>query len=170
MELKIHKGFLVHTILQLSKELHISNLSILLSHFILKQQQSADSSCDNPDNSNYPWHDGKIHVFNSASTLFYAPSDVSGICWMQHEFIHSTPLWRNEAPHYDCVFVNINPDMELMNSLEVAQVLGFFSFHFKAYTTHVLWCTGLIKLETSLTRIQGCGWCTHSSISSANGG
>lgn len=81
-----------HNVLQLSKELHIPNLSILLSHFILKQQQSANSSCDNPDNPNYPWHDGKIRVFNSTSTLFYVPSDISGICGMWRKFIRSTLL------------------------------------------------------------------------------
>ena len=41
-------------ILQLSEELHIPNLSTLLSHFLLEQQQSSDSSCDNPVNPNYP--------------------------------------------------------------------------------------------------------------------
>ena len=50
---------------------------------------------------------------------------------MRREFIRSTPLWRNEAPRYDCIFVNVNPDMEPMNGLEVARVLAFFSFYSK---------------------------------------
>ena len=103
----------------------------LISHFLLEQQQLADSPCNNLDDPNYPQYGGKIQVFNSASALFYAPSNVSGIHGIQHEFIHSTPLWRNEAPRYDCVFINVNPDTEPMKGLEVARVLSFFSFHFK---------------------------------------
>ena len=103
----------------------------LISHFLLEQQQLADGPCNNLDDPNYPQYGGKIQVFNSASALFYAPSNVSGIHGMRREFIHSTPLWRNEAPRYDCVFINVNPDTEPMKGLEVARVLSFFSFHFK---------------------------------------
>ncbi|KAN0080179.1 hypothetical protein V8E55_009745 [Tylopilus felleus] len=115
----------------LSNELGIPNLSTLISHFLLEQQQLADGPCNNPDDPNYPQYGRKIRVFNSASALFYAPSDVSGIHGMRREFIHSTPLWRNEAPRYNCVFINVNPDMEPMKGLEVVRVLSFFSFHFK---------------------------------------
>ncbi|KAG1813070.1 hypothetical protein DFJ58DRAFT_850696, partial [Suillus subalutaceus] len=48
-----------------------------------------------------PQFDGKIHVFNSASSTFYAPSDHSGIGGMHWEYIHACPVWRNEAPQYD---------------------------------------------------------------------
>jgi hypothetical protein len=116
-------------ILQLSEELCIPNLSTLISHFLL--EQSTITSCDNPDDPNYPRYDGKISVFNSASALSYAPSDVSGIHGMRREFIRSTPLWRNEAPRYDCAFVNVNPVTEPMKGLEVVRILAFFSFYFK---------------------------------------
>ena len=106
-----------HNIFQLSDELCLPNLSTLISHFLL--EQSPIRSCDNPDDPNYPRYDGKIGVFNSASAMFYAPSDVSGIHGMRREFIRSTPLWRNKAPRYDCAFVNVNPDTEPMKGLEV---------------------------------------------------
>lgn len=144
-------------ILQLSEELHIPNLSTLLSHFLLEQQQSSDSSCDNPVNPNYPWYDSKICVFNSVSAVFYAPSDASGIHGMWCEFIRSTLLWRNEATHYDCAFMNVNPDTESMKGLEVVRVLAFFHSGSRMYTIHAPWCTGSIGSETSLMKIQGCG-------------
>ncbi|KAF8123085.1 hypothetical protein EV363DRAFT_1404165 [Boletus edulis] len=79
----------------------------------------------------YPQYDGKICVFNSASAMFYAPSDVSGIHGMRREFIRSTPLWRNEGLRFDCAFVNANPETVPMNGLEVIRILAFFSFHFQ---------------------------------------
>ncbi|KAF8128403.1 hypothetical protein EV363DRAFT_1400566 [Boletus edulis] len=58
----------------------------------------------------YPQYDGKVCVFNSASDMFYAPSD---------EFICSTPLWQNKGPQLDYAFVNANLEMTPMNGLEV---------------------------------------------------
>ncbi|KAG1823167.1 hypothetical protein DFJ58DRAFT_672962, partial [Suillus subalutaceus] len=45
-----------------------------------------------------PRFDGKIQVFNSASSTFYAPSDRSSISGMRWEHTRACPLWRNEAP------------------------------------------------------------------------
>ncbi|KAH9978390.1 hypothetical protein BJV74DRAFT_780712 [Russula compacta] len=50
---------------------------------------------------------------------------------MWQEIIHSTPLWRNEGPQYDCVFMSVGPLMGPMNGLEIACVLALFSFHDK---------------------------------------
>ena len=35
----------------------------------------------------YPAINGKIHIFNTAVTTFYAPSDISGITGMCREYI-----------------------------------------------------------------------------------
>ncbi|KAF9221436.1 hypothetical protein BS17DRAFT_711393, partial [Gyrodon lividus] len=75
-------------------------------------------------------YDDKISVFNSASSRFYAPSDLSGIASMHTEHIRACPQWHNKSACYDCVF--INTDMESgqsgMQGLEIAQVFCFFSF------------------------------------------
>ncbi|KAG1889251.1 hypothetical protein F4604DRAFT_1915119 [Suillus subluteus] len=39
-----------------------------------------------------PWHEGKLQVFNSTATTFFAPSDLSGTGGMQWEHIHACPL------------------------------------------------------------------------------
>ncbi|KAG1835972.1 hypothetical protein DFJ58DRAFT_719199 [Suillus subalutaceus] len=92
------------TLPELSTELAIPHLSILLRRFLFKQlhpndQRSASevplTACLRPDN--------KIQVFNSACSTFYALSDHSGIGGMRREHIRSCPVWRNEAPRYDCV-------------------------------------------------------------------
>lgn len=53
---------------------------------------------------------------------------------MRTEYIRACRLWRNEAPRYDCVFVNTNPELEGMQGLDVACVLCFFSFTFRGST------------------------------------
>ncbi|KAG2108355.1 uncharacterized protein F5147DRAFT_773568 [Suillus discolor] len=78
-----------------------------------------------------PQFDGKIQVFNSASSIFYAPSDHSGIGCMRREHICACPVWRNEAPRYDCVFVNTDAGVEGMGGMDIACVMCFFSFIFE---------------------------------------
>ena len=118
---------------QLGDELSIPNITTLLATFLFEQQFQDDSDHEflNIPEHDYPCYDGKIKMVNSASTLFYAPSDVSGIHGMRQEFICSTPLWRNEAPRYDCAFVNTPLETDLMSGLEVVCILAFFSFYFR---------------------------------------
>ncbi|KAI6001402.1 hypothetical protein EDD15DRAFT_2385918 [Pisolithus albus] len=47
---------------------------------------------------------------------------------MRREYIHSCHSWQNGPPRYDCAFVNTNPGLEGMRSLDVVRILAFFSF------------------------------------------
>jgi hypothetical protein len=78
----------------------------------------------------YPDFGGKISIFYSATSIFRAPSDISNVNNLCREYIRATPSWRNGAPRYDCVFLNMDPEKEGMRGLEVARVLAFFSFVF----------------------------------------
>ncbi|KAG2342371.1 hypothetical protein BDR05DRAFT_976526 [Suillus weaverae] len=91
-----------------------------------------------------PQFDGKIQVFNSAASTFYAPSDRSGIGGMHREHIRVCPLWRNEAPRYDCVFVNTDAGVEGMGGMDIARVICFFSLTFEA----VLYPFGIIHVDS----------------------
>ncbi|KAG1901623.1 uncharacterized protein F5891DRAFT_1128048 [Suillus fuscotomentosus] len=86
--------------------------------------------CDPEDipTGSYPQNEGKLQVFNSASATFLAPSDLSGVGGMQWEHIRACPLWRNEYPRNDCVFINTDSDAQGMQGLEVARIICFFSF------------------------------------------
>ena len=75
-----------------------------------------------------PKFSGKISIFYSTIVTFHSPSDVSGITGMHQEHIWATPSWRNKTTHYDCIFVNSNPELDSMHGLEVAHVITFFSF------------------------------------------
>ncbi|KAI6146653.1 hypothetical protein BKA82DRAFT_145976 [Pisolithus tinctorius] len=48
---------------------------------------------------------------------------------MCHKYIHSCPMWRNEGPCFDCIFVVTDPEAEGMHGLDIAHVLCFFSFN-----------------------------------------
>ena len=67
-------------------------------------------------------------MYNSACSRFYAPSDLSGIGGMQTEIMWSTPLWRKEGSHHDCVFITTNPNTSGMRAFDIVCVLSFFSF------------------------------------------
>ncbi|KAG1847593.1 hypothetical protein F4604DRAFT_1975538 [Suillus subluteus] len=111
------------TIAALAIELSIPHLSNLLRHFLFGQLNPNDPHDPSEVPLTYcPHFDDKISVFNSACSRFFAPSDLSGIGGMRCEYIRACPIWRNEHPRFDCVFVNTNADLD---------VLTFFSFTYK---------------------------------------
>ncbi|KAI5983739.1 hypothetical protein F5J12DRAFT_907985 [Pisolithus orientalis] len=99
------------------------------TEFLLQQANAEDyhDLCDIPL-SERPIYGNKITIVNSAAALFYAPSDISGIGGMRHEYIRSCHSWQNGPPQYDCAFVNTNPGLKGMHGLDVVRILGFFSF------------------------------------------
>ena len=76
----------------------------------------------------YPVIEGKIHIFKSATATFYAPSDISGIAGMRHEYIRATSSWRNGPARYDCVLVNAKPDVDGARGFEVGPSFPFLLF------------------------------------------
>ncbi|KAG1894945.1 uncharacterized protein F5891DRAFT_1130746 [Suillus fuscotomentosus] len=116
-------------------ELSIPRLPDLLAQFLF-QQLHPDDHCDPCDVplAECPRYLNKILVFNSASSRFYAPSDLSGSGGMRTEHIHSSPSWCNEHSRYDCVFVNTDSDLPGMRGLKVARVRTFFSFKYRGNT------------------------------------
>ncbi|KAF8834044.1 hypothetical protein BDN67DRAFT_915727 [Paxillus ammoniavirescens] len=72
--------------------------------------------------------DGPISVFHSACTMFYAPSDISGIHGMRREWIRSTPSWQKKHRRHDCVFIVVDQSQPGMRGMVVGRVKLFFSF------------------------------------------
>ncbi|KAG1722022.1 hypothetical protein EDD22DRAFT_790503 [Suillus occidentalis] len=120
------------TVPALADELHIPHLPDLLRRFLF-QQLHPDDPRDPSDVplAECPLYLGKIAVFNSASSRFYAPSDLSGIGGMRTEHIRSCPSWRGGHSRNDCVFVNTDSNLPGMQGLEVARVCAFFSFQYR---------------------------------------
>jgi hypothetical protein len=120
------------TVPALAVELNIPHLPNLLRYFLFQQMHPGDlrELSEVPENR-FPGYTGTISVFNSASSRFYAPSDISGIGGMRTEYIRACPLWRNEHPRHDCVFVTTKPEQEGMKGFDVARIMCFFSFAFR---------------------------------------
>ncbi|KAF8073482.1 hypothetical protein FPV67DRAFT_1559904 [Lyophyllum atratum] len=70
---------------------------------------------------------GKIHVFHSAITRFYAPSDLCGPCGMYRQRIRCNPSWYGH-PRHDTVFVVEDEDQPGMRGMLIARVHLLFSF------------------------------------------
>jgi hypothetical protein len=125
----IYRG---QTVPALADELHTPHLPDLLRCFLF-QQLHPDDPRDPSDVplAECPLYLSKIAVFNSASSRFYAPSDLSGIGGMRTEHIRSCPSWRGGHSRNDCVFVNTDSNLPGMQGLEVVRVRAFFSFQYR---------------------------------------
>ncbi|KAH0838763.1 hypothetical protein J3R83DRAFT_7138 [Lanmaoa asiatica] len=111
----------------LAEELGIPHLPQLVRAFLhTKIHSDDDRPCDT-----CPFYIGRISIFNSASSTFYAPSDLCGTGGMRREYIRSCPNWRNGGPRHDCVFVVTNAELAGFRGMDVARILCFFSFTFQ---------------------------------------
>lgn len=75
-------------------------------------------------------HQLRIKVFHSATSTYYAPSDLSGVGGMHQERIRATPRWKGGKGRFDCVYLVKagNADAEGFSGLHVTRVNLFFSF------------------------------------------
>ena len=108
----------------------------------------------------YPKIQGRIHVFNSAVSIFYSPSNICGITGMWHEHIQATPSWRKGCACYDTILVNSDFDVAGVHGFEVGACTSFFSFHFSTMTKiiPVPWFSGIHMWALNLMKTQGFGW------------
>ncbi|KAG1756916.1 uncharacterized protein EDB91DRAFT_1233597 [Suillus paluster] len=83
------------------------------------------------DPTESPCYEGRIRVFNSAVSTFFAPSDLSGLGGMKREHIRVSPKWRGGHAHKDCVFVITDSHAPGMRGMDIAWVLTFFSFRLR---------------------------------------
>jgi hypothetical protein len=107
-------------------------LADLVRDFLIEQLYPEMHAAEIPESiMDCPHYEGRIRVFNSAVSTFFAPSDLSGIGGMKHEHICVSPSWRNGHARRDCVFVITDPNVQGMRGMDVAQVLTFFSFQLR---------------------------------------
>ncbi|KAI6018216.1 hypothetical protein BKA83DRAFT_4058444 [Pisolithus microcarpus] len=116
----------------LAHELSIPSLAHLVRAFLFIQLHPNDPR--HPSEVpllECPFYEGKISIFSSASSTFYAPSDLCGTGGMRREYIRATLNWRNEGPRNDCAFIITDPDQDGMRGMDVARIHCFFSFTFR---------------------------------------
>ncbi|ETW85213.1 hypothetical protein HETIRDRAFT_414303 [Heterobasidion irregulare TC 32-1] len=74
--------------------------------------------------------DRRVSVYHSATAIFYAPSDPSGIGGMRREVIRATPSWRHGPSRYDCVYLQMDAEHQGFRGLNAVRVRLFFRFWF----------------------------------------
>jgi hypothetical protein len=94
-----------------------------LLKIFLYHQLNPEAPADHDVDLCPPYH-GRIHVFHSATSMFYAPGDFNGPTHLQ---IRCNPSWRKGPPRHDCVFVENDPSLPGFKGLYVGQVLFLFS-------------------------------------------
>jgi hypothetical protein len=102
----------------------VPQFSDLVKKFLYHHQNPDAPTDDDMDISDYPPYHGRIHVFHSASSMFYAPGDSLE---PTHQMIRCKPSWRKGPARYDCVFVENGSDLPGLKGLYVGQVLLLFS-------------------------------------------
>ncbi|KAF8800035.1 hypothetical protein BYT27DRAFT_7236140 [Phlegmacium glaucopus] len=113
---------------ELGAYLAIPNLSALISRFLYEQENpDSDIPLDDVPLADCPQFKGNIRVFPSAVSIYYAPSDKSGIRGMFRERIRAVDSWRKGPARHDCVFVEHNPDLPGFRGLYLARIRSFFS-------------------------------------------
>jgi len=126
---KVSEWHHARTLPALADKLNIPNLCELTHHFLFGQCHPDDPrDAFKIPLAECPQFDGRITVYNSACSRFYALSDLSGISGMQTEIIQSMPLWRKKGSRHDCVFITTNPDAAGLHAFDIVRVLSFFSF------------------------------------------
>ncbi|KAI0077695.1 hypothetical protein K474DRAFT_1642965 [Panus rudis PR-1116 ss-1] len=106
----------------------VPELPDLVSLYMWDQEHPDAPLTDNDLFPPSPIIDRRVHVFHSASAIFYAPSDPSGRGGMKREHIRAAPSWRRGPARYDCVFVSSDSVEEGFRGLMVARVRLFFAF------------------------------------------
>ncbi|KAL6298938.1 hypothetical protein BKA93DRAFT_753777 [Sparassis latifolia] len=115
---------------ELAAHLNQSQLPMLTCRFLYDQIHRHDPdavSSNVVDLDDCPIVVSKISVFHSAVTIFYAPSDISGIHGMRRERIRSTPSWHGH-PRRDCAFAVEDNSQPGFKGMSVVRILLFFSF------------------------------------------
>lgn len=70
----------------------------------------------------------RIIVYPSATAIFRAPCDHSGILGMRRERIRSVRSWQGGAPRHDCAFLTKDSALPGFQGLFVVRIHAFLSF------------------------------------------
>ncbi|PPQ73084.1 hypothetical protein CVT24_009448 [Panaeolus cyanescens] len=115
-------------VIALGHFLGIPKLHEYLSRFLYSQTNPDDRRpVDEVPLDDCPTVRGKVYVYSSAVSTYYAPSDLSGMRGMHREHIRAVSKWRNGPGRYDTVYVSADPLTEGFQGLLVARVRLFLS-------------------------------------------
>ena len=143
MSLKL-MGVMYHSMLSTEYPLILkSPVTCFLGESHKSSDQKVISTCYWVHSACLSFH-GLISIYYSAVAMYHAPSDPSGIGGMHHEHIQSQLSGQHSPAHRDCIFVNTNPELNGMHSLDSVCVMLFFCLQSSRSTLPIHWfsCVG----------------------------
>ncbi|KAL7278946.1 hypothetical protein ACG7TL_006778 [Trametes sanguinea] len=122
----------------LAAEFAVPSFSELIRRFLYYQLRQgcvvppSGSALPLADCPPFPSNSLHISVYYSATAIFCAPSDPSGLGGMRREIIRAAPEWRKRSSRFDCIFVNRSNDLPGLLGMDVARVRLFFAFRYRS--------------------------------------
>ncbi|KAA1467755.1 hypothetical protein DENSPDRAFT_350833 [Dentipellis sp. KUC8613] len=75
-----------------------------------------------------PIFTGSVRTYRTATSTFYAPSELAGSGGMHRELIQSVASWYNGYGRYDTVLIQAGNDSDRMGGMLVGRVRAFLAF------------------------------------------
>lgn len=120
-----------------ARKIHVEEFPSLIRRFLYRVFfPEAPSSSQDLSITACPLFEGYVSAYASATSIFFAPSDPSGLTGLRKEHIRATPRWRSGPARYDCIFVTNGAQASRtgFRGLRVARLRLIFSFQYKATT------------------------------------
>jgi hypothetical protein len=81
-----------------------------------------------------PLFHGRLSVYYSATSYFYAPNEQSGVGGMHRQAIRSNPCWRGSYRRSDTVLIQVGGKEEALGGMQVGRVLALLQFQYHGVT------------------------------------
>ncbi|KAA1477479.1 hypothetical protein DENSPDRAFT_854367 [Dentipellis sp. KUC8613] len=113
----------------LATELHQPNLLELIRRFLWDQCYDGDDiSGEHALIGDCPVFVGSVRTYRTATSTFYAPSELAGSGGMHRELLRSVASWYNGYGRYDTVLIQAGDSTDRMGGMLVGRVRAFLAF------------------------------------------
>jgi hypothetical protein len=118
----------------LATKINQPTLPELIRRFLFDQLVDDDTLSADIPLSGCPLFQGRISVFYSATSYFYAPNEQSGMGGMHRQVIRSNPRWRKSYCRYDTVLIQVGNEDEVLSGMQVGRILALLQFQHRDVT------------------------------------
>jgi hypothetical protein len=94
-------------------------LSQHIRRFLFNQLVDNDTASSDVRLADCPLFQGRLLVFYSATSYFYAPNELSGIGGMHRQVIRSNPSWHGSYRRFDTVLIQVGDEVDVLGGMQV---------------------------------------------------
>jgi hypothetical protein len=103
----------------LATKLNQPALSDHIRRFLFDQLADSDVTSSEIPLASCPLFQGRLSVFYSATSYFYAPNELSGLGGMHRQVICSNPCWRASYRRFDTVLIQVGNEADILGGMQV---------------------------------------------------